>query len=124
MRNETCRFDVIAMHQYELFLLRGRFYVLVVFGSAQGPINQGHAHGLALGIAKGQTVAARELRRLIFAADKLIDHFAFGHFNVPDCNLKAELFGFDPDLERTDSDFARKWMVATVAALCGITQSQ
>src|SRR5690606_23056916 len=72
MRNKTTRLNVVAVHKDKFFLLGGRFDVFAVFIGPQGTVNQRHAHSLALGVAEGQAVAPRKLRRLVFAADELI----------------------------------------------------
>src|SRR6056297_117232 len=67
MLQEPRRLDVVAMHQDEFLVLRGRALILLAqLLPAQRAIHQRHGDGLALGLAKDQSIATGELRRLGF----------------------------------------------------------
>ena len=122
VRDEAGGLDVVAVHQHKLFLLRRAFDLLVVLARTQRTVDQGHAHGLALGIAEGQAVTAGELRLLGTLANELVDHLALGHLDITQRYGKTEFFRLQPDLDLADANLPGKGVIAAVTALSGIAQ--
>lgn len=112
------------MREHELLHLRGRLHGLAELVGAQRAVDQAHRHGLALAVAEGQAVAARELRRLALAARELVDHFAFGDLQVADGDGEVELLGRKLELHAAEADLAHEGVAVRVAALRGIGHGQ
>ena len=117
-------FDVVRMGQHKLFVLRRSHTGLAQLIGTQCAVHQGHGHGLALGAAKGQPIALGELRRYVFAAMELVDHLAFGHFQVANIDRKTEFIGLQFHTDKTTANLTGKWVGVGVAALGGVTHGQ
>ena len=90
---------------------------LAEFAGAERAVNERHRHGLALGVAEGEPIAARELRRRVGTASELIDHLAFSQGDRAKRHREIKFFGCDEHLNLADADFTGKWMGAAIAAL-------
>src|ERR1700693_5443520 len=124
MLHEAGRLDIVRMHENEFFILRRRLDVLAELARPQCAIDERHRDGLALALAKGQAVAAREARRGARGPAELVDHLAFGHRNATERHRKAELLGEELALHVAEANLARERMRAPVAALGRIAERE
>ena len=122
--HEARRLDVVGMRQHELLVLRRRGGRFGEFLGTQRAIDQRHRHGLALAMAEGEPVAARELRRHVVRARELVDHVAFGDVDLGDLDGEAQLLGHEADGHLAVADLADEGMVVAVAALGRVAQRQ
>ena len=124
MLDEAGRLHVVGMRQHEFLVLRRRLDLFAKFARAQRAIDQRHAHRLALAMAKAEPVTAREARRLGGRAGELVDHLAFRHRDPPERHRKAKFRRHEFDLDFAEPDLAGKRMIAAIAALGRIAESQ
>src|SRR5262245_64970631 len=115
---------MVPVIEDELLVLARRGYLLAQLFSAERTIHEGHGHGLALCLAEGETVAARELGRRGERALELIHHLALGHRDVGDLDGEAELLGDQLHRDLAHPDLAREGMIAAVSPLGGVAQSE
>ena len=73
------RLNIVGVAQHEFLILRRGAALLAELGMAKGPVNERHAHGLALGMAEGETIAAGKLWRRLSRASELVDGLELGH---------------------------------------------
>src|SRR5260221_302351 len=117
MLRKAGRLDVIRMVKDEFLVLRRCRYFLAEFIGAQGAVDQCHRHRLALALAKGEAIAAGELRRHRRRTLELVHHLAFGDGDLADDDRETALGRDDLDLDIAGADLAGKRMVAAIAAL-------
>ena len=106
------------MHQHKFFILRGRARVILAqLFPAQRTVNQTHRDGLAFGLAKYQSVAARKLRRFRFAAFELVHGFAFRQLYLAHLDRESQFRNVHFHRHHANAQFTDKSMGAPKAAL-------
>ena len=75
-------------------------------------------------MAKGKPIAARELRRLLNGAFKLIDHLTFGESDLAKIDLEAQFFWYKGNGYFAHANFTGKGMITAKSALHGISKPE
>ena len=122
--HEACCRHAVAVADHEFLVLGRRDDALAELLGAQRPVHQRHRHGLALGAAEGQAVAAGELRRGIGVALELVDHLALGELDAAEGDREAELGRLKLNVGLTDADLAGEGVGAPEAALRGVAKAK
>ena len=116
--------ETVAVREHKFLHLCGRLDRLAQLIGAQCPVYQAHGHGLAFAVAKRQTIAARELRRLGLAAGKLINHLTLRDFDVTHRDGKAKLLWNDLQRHLAQANLTHKGVAVGVTALGRISHRQ
>ncbi len=122
--DEAGRLNVVGVGEDEFLILGGGEAVFAEFVGAQRPVDEGHRHRLALGLAEDEAVTASELGRCLGGAFELRDHLAFGQLDRADGDGEAQLFYEDLDFDFAEPDLANEGVRAAVAALRRIAERE
>src|SRR5262249_11716684 len=124
MLDEARRLHAVAVREHAFLVLCRRHGLLAELTRTQGAVEEGHGHGLAFTVAEGETIAARELGRLVGTALELVYHLAFGERDGAERDLEAQLVRLEDDLHLAHPDLAGKGVRAPVAALRRIAERE
>src|ERR1700737_1556437 len=112
------------MREHELLVLCRGIRLLAKLACTQRAIDQRHAHDLALALAEGETIAAREAWWLGRRTLELVDHLAFGHGHAAERHREPDILGEELHLDLAEPYFAGERMSTAVAALGRIAERE
>ncbi|XQU71663.1 hypothetical protein OJJOAM_004452 [Cupriavidus sp. H18C1] len=124
MLDEARGLDVVAVVQHEFDIVGGVVGGLAELRGSHRPIDQRHRHRLALVVAEHQAIAAGKAGRFLRVAGEVVDHLAFGQFDLADGHGKAQFLDEQLDLRGAIADLGGKRMRIAVAALRRIPHRQ